>query len=78
MDYAANSVVAGSVMTPRHKSVPEDSCAYAALREGRAVTGAKELWTVGGGSELYVSVVALPLSVTADGDARVLALLTIG
>ena len=78
MDYAVNSVAASSVMIPRHKSVPEDSCAYAALREGRAVTGAKELWTVGGGSELYVSVVALPLSVTADGDARVLALLTIG
>jgi hypothetical protein len=38
----------------------------------------KEPWAVDGGSELYVRVEALPLSATADGDARVLALLTIG
>lgn len=59
--------------------MPEDSCAYRALRDRCVVSGGdKELWAVSGGNEISVRVEALPLSATSDGDARVLALLTVG
>lgn len=77
IDYTVSSGAARSVIAPRHKSVPDNSCTYTALREGRAASGGVETWTVGGGRELSGRVDALPLSTTPEGDARVLALVAL-
>jgi hypothetical protein len=62
------------IFLPRHKSIPDDSCAYRALLSGE-VEKSRERWPIPGLSTCEVEAMSMPAGDDLDASPRAVALL---